>query len=70
MSARDSQVGGDHYATREHQPWDVLEERLGREGFRAYLLGSAINYLLRVKSDEVEDVKKAIHTLERWIELS
>lgn len=63
--ARDTQVGGDHYAKHSVQPWDIWE---------AYDLnafeGAVIKYLLRHRDKGgVEDLKKARHTLDRLIEI-
>lgn len=63
--ARDSQVGGDHYAKHSIQPWDI---------WAAYDLnafeGAVIKYLLRHRDKGgVEDLKKARHTLDRLIEI-
>jgi len=63
MAAKDRQVGGDHYQ-RRIQPWDVIDE-YGLD----YYEGNAIKYILRWKGDRVEDLKKAIHYLEKEIEL-
>lgn len=75
MSALDRQVGGNHYKNMSIQPWHALRVWLGDEGFRAYLLGTAIAYLARANTTGVEgkggdtDVGKAIHTLEAMLEV-
>jgi hypothetical protein len=64
-SARDSQVGGDHYRKHKIQVWDIVDEYdLGH--YRA----AAIKYLLRAgdKGPAVEDLKKAIHYIQKCIE--
>ncbi|MBO8085945.1 MAG: DUF3310 domain-containing protein [Marichromatium sp.] len=61
-SARDRQVGGDHYK-KGVQPWDVIEAY----GL-SYWAGNAIKYICRDKIDRVEDLKKAVHYLEYEIE--
>jgi len=63
MAAKDRQVGGEHYQ-RRLQPWDIIDE-YGLD----YYEGNAIKYILRWKGDRVEDLKKAIHYLEKEIEL-
>ena len=70
MSARDRQVGGDHYMEMGVQPWDALASWLTPEEFRGYLKGSAINYLTGRKkgADPREDIGKAVHCLERLLE--
>lgn len=66
------QVGGTHYQDMAVQPWDALESWLTPEGFRGYLLGTAIAYLARVNASGSgkggrQDVEKAMHTLERFM---
>jgi len=63
MAAKDRQVGGDHYQ-RRIQPWDIVDE-YGLD----YYEGNAIKYILRWKGDRAEDLKKAIHYLEKEIEM-
>jgi len=63
MAAKDRQVGGDHYQ-RRLQPWDIIDE-YGLD----YYEGNAIKYILRWKGDRVEDLQKAIHYLEKEIEM-
>lgn len=70
MPANDRQVGGDHYKgyyfRGEHiEPWDVVNSfGLG------YLDGVAVVYLLRWRAKGgVEDIQKAIHTLEKLVEV-
>lgn len=59
----DKQVGGDHYKKHLIQPWDIID---------AYHLdfyeGNALKYLLRTKGSREEDIKKAIHYLEKILE--
>jgi len=61
--ASDKQVGGDHYKKHSLQPWDIID---------AYNLdfyeGNALKYLLRDKGRRQEDIKKAIHYLEKILE--
>ena len=65
---RKKQVGGDHYAKRAIQPWDIWEE-YGLDPWRA----NAIKYLLRAGTKDgvpaLQDLKKARHTLDRLIEI-
>lgn len=64
MSANDDQVGGDHYKA-EFQHWDFVEENgIG------YLEGCATKYATRWRHKAgVEDVKKAIHYVEKLMEM-
>lgn len=51
-----------------HEHWDVMEEWLGEEGFRGYLIGCATKYLCRWKDKGgVQDLKKANAYIERLI---
>ena len=58
------QVGGNHYAKHAIQPWDIIDD-WGLD----YYLGNVIKYVLRDKNDKIEDLNKAIHCLEKKIEL-
>lgn len=75
MSALDTQEGGDHYKRMGVQPWEAFEAWLTLEQHQGYLLGTAIAYLARFNSEGVGkggiiDVKKAIHCLQRMVEIS
>ena len=63
MPANDKQIGGDHYQLTI-QPWDyILANNIG------YCEGCAIKYISRwKKKGGVNDLKKAIHFLEKLIE--
>ena len=67
MSANDRQVGGRHYKTgaiMEH--WDLIE----RFGI-GYLEGCATKYIARwrLKERPLEDLEKALHYVEKLIEM-
>lgn len=64
MSANEKQIGGNHYKSTM-ECWDyILSNELG------YLEGTAIKYLTRWrKKNGVEDLKKAIHFIEKLIEV-
>lgn len=63
-SARDRQVGGDHYKTKSLQPWDVWDA-FGLDPYEA----NAVKYLLRWrKKNGVEDLEKAKHYIDAIIE--
>ena len=66
VKANDIQIGGDHYKQfKGHEPWDVITAwDLG------YLEGTALKYISRWKhKGGVEDLKKAIHFLQKKIEV-
>jgi hypothetical protein len=62
--ASESQVGGDHYRKFKIQPWDIIDEY-----DLTFYEGSALKYLLRRKTDRLEDLKKCRHYLDKLIEL-
>jgi hypothetical protein len=63
--ANAKQEGGSHYKGFSIQPWDaILDWKLG------YLDGAAMKYISRWRSKGgIEDLKKAIHYLEKLIEV-
>lgn len=66
MAANELQYGGDHYKKYGAlQPWDVvLAWDLG------YLEGTALKYIARWQDKGgIQDIKKAIHFLEKLIEV-
>lgn len=71
-SALDTQVGGDHYKQLGmYQPWEVLAKWLTPEELRGYGKGTVIAYLARERAKGGrEDIKKAMHTLQLYLELS
>lgn len=62
--AIDRQVGGGHYKKHNIQPWHIIDEYN-----LDFYLGNTIKYVLRDKGNRVEDLQKAVHYLERKIEL-
>ena len=74
-SALQTQQGGTHYKDMALQPWEAIDAWLTHEQHLGYLLGTAMAYLARYNADGVgkggmQDVKKAVHTLQRMIEVS
>lgn len=68
--ANDKQVAGTHYKDMGVQVWDVvdswpLEQRIG------YYRGNALKYVMRMgtKDASVQELKKAIHYLEKLVEI-
>jgi hypothetical protein len=56
IADRSKHVGGNHYNKYAIPPWDVIiEYKLD------YFEGNALKYLLRRKSNRVEDLEKAAH---------
>tara|TARA_B110000902_G_scaffold253684_1_gene316639 strand:+ start:1812 stop:2201 length:390 start_codon:yes stop_codon:yes gene_type:complete len=63
QGALEEQVGGDHYKKFKIQPWEIVDEYdLG------FYSGNVLKYLLRVKTNKLEDLKKARHYLDKLIE--
>ena len=64
MAYASKQVGGKHYAKHIIQPWNIIDEyKLD------YYLGNVVKYILRDKDNQIEDLEKAVHYLEKKIEL-
>jgi len=67
MLSNKKQIGGTHYKSLPIEPWDIIEKN-GLDYFR----GNVIKYILRTKGtkgDRINDLKKAIHYIERLIEI-
>jgi len=66
----DHQVGGDHYASKEVQPWQAMGAWMSREAFAGFLHGNCIKYLARYKDKNgIEDLKKCQHYLSKLIDV-
>ena len=63
--ANSKQVAGSHYSDKSIQPWDfIYANNLG------YFEGNCVKYVSRWKDKGgIDDLKKAIHYLEKLIEL-
>ena len=69
---REAQIGGDHYKKLgDYQPWSVMSQWLTPEELKGYMKGTACAYLCR-EADKGgrEDIEKAIHTMQIYLELS
>ena len=65
ISANDVQINGDHYKTKEIQPWDYI----AANGL-CFFTGNCVKYVTRWQSKGgIEDLKKARHYLDKLIEL-
>lgn len=65
-SANTRQIGGNHYKTGGEEHWDRVN-RLGLD----YFQGQITKYVERwKKKNGVEDLKKARHFLDKYIELN
>jgi hypothetical protein len=65
------QIGGDHYKEMAVQPWAAMQAWMSEAEFAGFLRGNAIKYLARAgrKGDELQDLQKAAHYLEKLVEL-
>lgn len=64
LPARMKQIGGNHYVDHHIQPWDIIDEYQ-----LDFYRGNVIKYVLREKDDQRrEDIQKAIHYLEKWLD--
>jgi len=63
------QIGGDHYKELAVQPWMAMESWMSEAEFAGFLRGNVIKYLSRAgkKGDELQDLKKALHYLEKLV---
>jgi len=59
------QVGGNHYLGKTITHWGIVDE-YGLDHYR----GSAIKYIIRNKMDTYQDIEKAVHYLEKWLEVN
>ncbi len=71
VSAKDNQVGGDHYRKLgAYQPWEVLAKWMTPEELRGYMKGTVIAYLAREQDKGGDtDIAKAMHTMQLWQEV-
>jgi len=70
QTARDTQVGGDHYKTAGVQPWDVvdtwpIDQQIG------FHRGNALKYVMRMgtKDENLREIRKATHYLQKLVEV-
>lgn len=64
------QVGGSHYKDMKIQPFEALAVWLTPEEHRGYHKGVAISYLAREQAKGgSDDIRKAIHHLQRLLEV-
>lgn len=67
-SAFDQQVAGNHYKTLGIQPLELTLRNRGYVAFSGACYTKIVKYMDRKKDDEVEQLKKARHVLDMWIE--
>jgi len=68
--ANSRQVAGDHYKQMRIQPWDVIDS-LDHAQSIGFYRGNALKYIMRAgeKGPAREDYEKAIHYLEKLLEI-
>ncbi|MBS4017514.1 MAG: DUF3310 domain-containing protein [Dechloromonas sp.] len=71
-SALSTQEGGDHYKKLgQYQPWEVLARWLTPEELKGFAKGTVVAYLAREEDKGGRlDIKKAMHTLQIYLELT
>jgi hypothetical protein len=69
-AAMQREVGGDHYLKMPVQPWDVIDTFDHAQAIGFYK-GNAIKYIMRAgtKGPATEDYEKAVHYLEKLLEI-
>ena len=70
MKPNDTQVGGNHYATKAIQPWQAMEAWMSKEEFFGFLRGNVIKYVARCRDKGgIQDLLKARHYLDKIIDI-
>jgi hypothetical protein len=68
--ARQHQVAGEHYTSKDIQPWDAMESWMTEEQFKGFLLGNVIKYIARFQDKGGRiDLQKAQHYLDKLMEM-
>lgn len=69
MRASDMQIGGDHYTSKDIQPWEAMEAWMTEEQFNGFLCGNAIKYLARWQDKGGRnDLMKCRHYIDKLLE--
>ncbi len=71
-SAKNKQVGGDHYSKLgAYQPWEVLDKWLTPQELKGFMKGTVVSYLAREDDKGGRaDIEKAGHTIALYLELT
>lgn len=67
-SAMSAQVGGTHYKDLGVQPLELTLKNMSFEAFEGACYTKINKYMIRNKDNKVEQLQKAKHVLEMWIE--
>lgn len=68
LTGLDRQVAGNHYKTLGIQPLELVYRNRGYDAFSGACYVKVVKYMDRKKDDEVEQLEKAAHVLEIWLE--
>ena len=65
------QIGGTHYVDMKVQPWAVIDTNFDHAQAKGFYRGNALKYIMRAgcKGPAKEDYQKALHYLEKLIEI-
>lgn len=65
------QIGGVHYVDMKIQPWGVIDQNFTKEEAIGFYKGNALKYIMRSgsKGPAKEDILKALHYIEKLIEI-
>jgi hypothetical protein len=66
--AINQQVGGSHYKSLGVQPLELTLQNMGFLAFEGACYTKINKYMIRNKDNKVEQLKKAAHVLQMWIE--
>jgi hypothetical protein len=68
--AREYQLGGNHYTSKDIQPWDAMQSWMTEDQYRGYLIGNVIKYIARFQDKGgILDLQKCKHYLDKLIEV-
>jgi hypothetical protein len=66
----DYQLGGEHYTSKDIQPWEAMQAWMTEEQFKGFLMGNVIKYIARFQDKGgVLDLQKCKHYLDKLIEV-
>ena len=66
----DYQLGGEHYTSKDIQPWEAMQAWMTEEQFKGFLQGNVIKYIARFQDKGgVLDLQKCKHYLDKLIEV-
>jgi hypothetical protein len=70
MRSDTHQVAGEHYLSKEIQPWQAMESWMTEEQFKGFLIGNVIKYVARFQDKGgMIDLQKASHYLDKLKEV-